>query len=86
MGDKVAIKILKEEAEEVITNVSTVVKRLHLEEKNFDLVFVGNNFKCIKYFKKIILKNLKDAFPNINYIPLTGKPVVVAIRLALENL
>jgi N-acetylglucosamine kinase-like BadF-type ATPase len=86
MGDKVAIKILKEEAEEVITNVSAVVKRLHLEEKNFDLVFVGNNFKCIKYFKKIILKNLKDAFPNINYIPLTGKPVVGAIRLALENL
>lgn len=86
MGDKVAIKILKEEAEEVIISVSTVVKKLHMENRNFDLVFVGNNFKCIKYFKKIILKNLKNSFPYINYIPLTSKPVEGAIRLALQNL
>jgi N-acetylglucosamine kinase-like BadF-type ATPase len=86
MGDKVAIRILKEEAEEVIKNVSAVVKRLHLENREFDLVFVGNNFKCIKYFQKIILKKLKDSYPNINFIPLTGKPVIGAIRLALKNL
>lgn len=85
-GDKVAIKILKEEAEEVIISVSTVVKKLHMENRSFDLVFVGNNFKCIKYFKKIILKNLKKSFPYINYIPLTSKPVEGAIRLALQNL
>ncbi|MCL6087819.1 MAG: hypothetical protein M1475_05355 [Actinobacteria bacterium] len=86
MGDKVAIKILREEAEEVIKSVSTVAGRLDLKDRNFDLVFVGNNFKCIKYFKKIILKNLKDTFPGINYIPLTSKPVEGAIRLARENL
>jgi len=86
MGDKVAIRILKEEAEEVIKNVSAVVKRLHLENREFDLVFVGNNFKCIKYFQKIILKKLKDSFSNINFIPLTTKPVIGAIRLALKNL
>jgi len=86
MGDKVAIKILKEEAEEVIRNVTAVVKRLHLEDREFDLVFVGNNFKCIKYFQKIILKKLKDSFPKVNFIPLTSKPVIGAIRLALKNL
>jgi N-acetylglucosamine kinase-like BadF-type ATPase len=86
MGDKVAIKILKEEAEEVIKNVSAVVKRLHLEDKEFDLVFVGNNFKCIKYFQKIIIKKLKDSFHLINFIPLTRKPVIGAIRLAAKNL
>lgn len=86
MGDKVAIRILKEEAEEVIKNVSAVVKRLHLEDREFDLVFVGNNFKCIKYFHKIIIKKLKDSFPNINFIPLTSKPVIGAIRLAAKNL
>jgi len=85
-GDKVAIRILKEEAEEVIKNVSAVVKRLKLEEKEFDLVFVGNNFKCIKYFHRIIIKKLKSCFPKINFIPLTGKPVIGAIRLAHENL
>jgi len=86
MGDKVAINILKEEAEEVIISVSTVVRKLNLENKNFDLVFVGNNFKCIKYFKKIILKKLKNMFPFINYVPLTNKPVEGAINLALKNL
>ncbi|HEY5500788.1 MAG TPA: BadF/BadG/BcrA/BcrD ATPase family protein [Candidatus Humimicrobiaceae bacterium] len=86
MGDKVAIRILKEEAEEVIKNVSAVVKRLNLEEREFDLVFVGNNFKCMKYFQKIITKKLKDSFPKINFIPLTRKPVIGAIRIALKNL
>ncbi len=86
MGDKTAIRILKEEAEEVIRNVSAVVKRLHLEAKEFDLVFVGNNFKCIKYFHRIIIKKLKDSFPGINFIPLTSKPVIGAIRLAFKNL
>ncbi|MHB1346412.1 MAG: N-acetylglucosamine kinase [Candidatus Humimicrobiaceae bacterium] len=85
-GDKVAIKILKEEAEEVIKNVTAVVKRLHLADRDFDLVFVGNNFKCIKHFQRIILKKLKESFPSINYIPLTSKPVIGAIRLALKNL
>jgi len=86
MGDRVAIRIFKEEAEEVIKNVSAVVKRLHLEEKEFDLVFVGNNFKCTKYFQRIIIKKLKASFPNVSFIPLTGKPVIGAIRLALKNL
>ncbi|MCE5328834.1 hypothetical protein LLG07_00640 [bacterium] len=85
-GDKIAIEILKNEAEEVVINVSTVVRKLNLENKDFDLVFVGGNFKCVKYFKTIILKNLRRSFPGINYVPLTARPVEGAIRLALENI
>lgn len=86
LGDKVAIEILRNEAKEVILSVSTVAKKLNLENKSFDLVFVGGNFKCVKYFKKIILNSLKKSFPGISYMPLTKRPVEGAVRLALENL
>jgi N-acetylglucosamine kinase-like BadF-type ATPase len=84
MGDKVAIKILKKEAHEAILNVKTVVSKLKLENKDFDLVFVGKNFRCKKYFTDIILKKLKKDFPLINFLPLINRPVEGAVRLAAE--
>ena len=59
---------------------------LYLANKEFDLVFVGNVFKCDKYFKNILIKKLKNKFPKINFITLNDKPVKDAIRLAIENL
>lgn len=85
MGDAVAIDILKKEAMEIILSIKTVVKKLELEDKDFDLVFVGKNFRCHKYFTDIVMKNLKKAFPLINFMPLTSKPVEGAVRLALEK-
>ncbi len=85
MGDAVAIKILKKEAMEIILSVKTVVKKLKLQNKDFDLVFVGKNFRCRKYFTDIVMKNLKEAFPLINFLPLTSKPVEGAVRLALKK-
>lgn len=85
MGDKVAINILKEEAKEVILSIKTVAKKLNLDSKDFDLVFVGKNFRCVKYFKKIIMKELKKLFPSINFTPLTNKPVEGAIKIAMRN-
>ncbi|MDD3519627.1 MAG: BadF/BadG/BcrA/BcrD ATPase family protein [Actinomycetota bacterium] len=86
MGDRVAIKILKKEALEVIINIKTVVKKLKLENEDFDLVFVGNNFKCKEYFTDIIMEKLKKDFPFINFLPLTNRPVEGAVRLAVKNI
>ncbi|HAX17410.1 MAG TPA: hypothetical protein DCY00_02285 [Actinobacteria bacterium] len=83
-GDRVAIKILKKEALEVILNVKTVVRKLKLEDKDFDLVFVGKNFRCKKYFTEIVKKKLKNDFPLINFLPLTNRPVEGAVRLAVS--
>ena len=84
MKDKVSIRILKEEAEEVSLSVETVAEKLKLMEKEFDLVFVGRVFKCEEYFKSVVIKNLKDKFPKINLIPLIRKPVEGAVKLALK--
>ncbi|GAG63824.1 unnamed protein product, partial [marine sediment metagenome] len=58
MGDKISKKILKEEADEAIISVKTVVDKLGLADKEFDLVFVGNVFKCEKYFKSVLMRKL----------------------------
>ncbi|NQT67626.1 MAG: hypothetical protein HQ569_08660 [Actinobacteria bacterium] len=86
MGDKVSIEILEGEAKEAFISIVTVANKLDLADKDFDLVFVGNVFKCEKYFKAVLMKKLKGKFPKINFKPLTKKPVEGAIKLALENL
>lgn len=85
MGDKISKKILKEEADEAIISVKTVVDKLGLADKEFDLVFVGNVFKCEKYFKSVLMRKLKSKFTKINFKPLTKKPVEGAIKLALRK-
>lgn len=86
MGDEISIKILKEEAAEAINSITVVAEKLGMAEKEFDLVFVGKVFKCEKYFKSIVMKKIKDRFPEVNFIPLTEKPVQGAIKLALANI
>lgn len=84
MKDRVSIRILKEEAQEAFLSIETVAEKLNLMEKEFDLVFVGSVFECEKYFKSVVMKNLKDKFPKINLMPLTRKPVEGAVKLAIK--
>lgn len=86
MGDKVSMEILEGEAKEALISIVTVANKLDFKDEDFDLVFVGNVFKCKKYFKAVLMKKLKDKFPKINFKPLTKKPVEGATKLALENL
>jgi N-acetylglucosamine kinase-like BadF-type ATPase len=86
MGDNISVKILEEEVEEAFISIVTVANKLKLAEQYFDLVFVGNVFKCKKYFKDILIKKLDDRFPGINFKPLTEKPVEGAIKLAIGKL
>ena len=86
MGDRISIKILEEEATEAVNSVTVVANKLNMADKKFDLVFVGNLFKCEKYFKSVLMKKLKSKFTQINFMPLTEKPVEGAIKLALGNL
>lgn len=86
MGDKVSIAILAGEAEEALISINTVVQILGLKDKNFDLVFVGGLFKCIKYFKSVLTSKLKEDYPRTKIIPLIDNPVNGAIKLAIGNL
>jgi len=60
-GDIISKKILKEAAMEVVNSISTVAEKLNFKKRKFDLVFVGNVFKCEKFFKSIVVKS------TINY-------------------
>jgi N-acetylglucosamine kinase-like BadF-type ATPase len=86
LDDKVSVKILKEEANEVFQSAMAVISRLGLKSKDFDLVFVGNIFKTDKYFKEILTSKLKKVCPKINFMPLSSKPVTGAIKIAKDLL
>jgi len=85
-GDKVSRRIMKEEASEVILNIETVVKKLDIKYKDFDIVFLGGNFKCQDWFKSIIDKRLVKDYRKAKLVELDKKPVEGAIRLALKYL
>ena len=86
MGDKISINILADATEEIMLTVSAVARKLELEDKSFDLVFVGGLFNCEKYFKDVLIDKLKDRFLKINFIPFLADPVKGAIKLAIRNL
>ncbi|MEA2016794.1 MAG: BadF/BadG/BcrA/BcrD ATPase family protein [Actinomycetota bacterium] len=86
MGDNVSMKILTEEAEEASVSVITVAKKLGLENKRFDLVFVGGLFKCREYFRNTLINKLKKSLPKVNFVPGLVNPVEGAVKLAIKNL
>ncbi len=85
-GDRISRKILKDEAHESILSVVTIVEKLELRGKEFDLVLVGGLFKCEKYFKNIVIDGLKKRFKGISFKPLVAKPANGAVKLAIDNL
>jgi N-acetylglucosamine kinase-like BadF-type ATPase len=85
-GDSICIKILHEEAMESVLSVESVARKLGLLDKRTDLVFVGGLFRCEKYFKDVVTKELKSRFDNIDFSPLIEKPVSGAVKLAIDNL
>ncbi len=85
-GDRVSKRILHEEAKEVEIAISTLAAKLNIGDKDFDLVMVGRVFECEKHFKNVLFKMLKEEYPKINFKPLTRKPVLGAIKLAIQNL
>lgn len=86
LGDKISIKLLKDEAKEALISISIVAKKLKLADRQFDIVYVGSVFRCEKYFKQVLTEKLKEKFPKINFAPLKDKPVSGAIKMAIKNL
>jgi len=84
--DQISIKILKEECDEAILTVTTLINKLKLKNSNFDLVLVGSVFNCKKYFKDLLVNQIKKHFSGVNIKNLVKKPAEGAIKLALENL
>lgn len=86
-GDKVAIKILEYQGDELGLAARAVIKRLKMEDESFDIVLAGS---VVTRSGNDIIKNKIESFtsevaPKGNIKALTVEPVVGAILLAMEG-
>jgi N-acetylglucosamine kinase-like BadF-type ATPase len=84
-GDRFSKEILIEAAKEVSKMAVSVIKKLNFEREKFTVVFVGGMFKS-EIFREKVEREIKKVARRANFILLKKKPVVGAIKLAIENL
>ncbi|MEM2507296.1 MAG: BadF/BadG/BcrA/BcrD ATPase family protein [Candidatus Bathyarchaeia archaeon] len=85
-GDKVAKRILDEAGKELGLAAKTVIRKLRLENEEFDLAIIGGVFKAgdliLNPFKKVVEK----VAPKCRIICPKFEPVIGAIFLALKEI
>ncbi len=82
-GDKIAKEIFFQAAREIVLGVKTVIKKLNFQNQEFPLVLVGGMFKS-RIILDIFKKEIKRFARKVRFIRLEGKPVIGAVRLAIE--
>lgn len=83
--DKIAYSLFKEAGEELAFKVNTIVKKLDFQKKCFPLVLVGSMFKS-KILFNTVKKQVKKTAPKAEFIMPKNKPVIGAVKLAIENI
>jgi N-acetylglucosamine kinase-like BadF-type ATPase len=83
-GDHFSRKILIEAAKEVSKMALAVIKKLNFEKEGFPVVLVGGMFKS-KIFEKKLKREIKKLAKKAKFILLGKKPVIGAIKLAIEK-
>jgi N-acetylglucosamine kinase-like BadF-type ATPase len=84
-GDIAAKKIIQESINEAYIMVSTAVKRLGLETKEFDFVLTGS-ISHTEVFNKPLINMLKSEYHKINITSREKPPLMGAIKLAKESI
>lgn len=84
-GDKIAKKIIIEAANEAALTSKTVIKKLNFKKVEFILILTGGMLKS-KIFTKIVKKEIKKFASKVKFIFLKRKPVIGAVKLAIEQL
>lgn len=86
-GDAIAKRILHDALDELVLNVTTLVKTLRMQRTAFDLVVVGGNFTMRDYpFLEEFTKRVKKVTPRAHVTFPNHPPVIGAIRLAQDQL
>ncbi len=88
LGDKVALKILKDAASHQAHTALTACKRLYKKNDSFSLVFGGTVFQKAKPAIQIetISERVKKRYPNVKIVTLRDEPVLGALWFALDLL
>jgi len=84
-GDKIAKKILIEAGQELALAVNSVIEKLNFKKIKFPLVLVGNFFQS-KVVLKTVKRGVREFAPKAEFIQPKNKPVVGAVKLALEQI
>lgn len=84
-GDRFSKEILIDAAKEVSKMAISVIKKLNFEKEKFPVVLVGGMFKS-EIFRKGVENQIKKFAKNAKFILLRKKPVIGAIKLAIEKL
>jgi len=83
-GDRFSKGILIEAAKEVSKMAISVIKKLNFKEK-FPVVFIGGMFKS-QIFREKLEREIKKMTKKAKFILLKKKPVIGAVKLAIEKL
>lgn len=84
-GDEVARNLFIEGGKELALSVNTVIRKLNFQKRKFPLVLIGGMFKS-NIFLKTVKKEIKKFAPKTEFILSKKKPVIGAVKLAIENL
>ena len=84
-GDKAAKNILIEAGEELALSTNTVIKKLNFKNEKFPLVLIGSMFNS-KILLNTTKKEVKKFAPKVEFIRPKSKPVIGAVKLAMEEL
>lgn len=83
--DETALKILKESINEIVLMIETVVKKLDLQDKEYDLVTTGSVFNIEKLFKEEIKKRIREFSPKVKFPEQMFDSATAAAYLAKES-
>ena len=85
-GDPVLDRIMDGYAAEVAENLVGLVRRLHMEEREFDLVLSGSQLTKGRHpaLNNGIIDRLRAQFPGCEPVLVDGDPVEGALRIAAE--
>jgi N-acetylglucosamine kinase-like BadF-type ATPase len=83
-GDRIAKRIMIEAAKEAALAAKAVIKKLNFEKEKFPIVLVGGMFKS-KIFREKVKREIKKVTKRAKFILLRKKPVVGAVKLAINS-
>jgi len=86
-GDEIALKIFEEAADELYGYPMAIIKRLKLENMDFEVAVYGSVFNALRKLDlfKEFEKKIKSIAPNAKFIEPRYEPIYGALALALER-
>lgn len=84
--DAVARRILEEAASELVLMITTLARRLDMEDMEASLVMIGSQLKHSEVLQALFRKKMGEVLPKVEIIAATHPPVLGAVRLAIDLL